>query len=288
MTKSSSASARALITPLFYVVSFVLAGLVIFNSSAAALDYGALYEQFKPGNRADAQIKNVLQVLSLGLYRGASDQEREMTIVAELAETHELRALQWAWLLFALCVIFLVSKAGQYGRGTRFFASPVFVLHLLGVASVFLLVGLLAPILSLVAYTDVLLLGKVVFKYESKGILTTIVELVRRDNVFIAALLFTFSFITPLTKHVLTLLALRCANRTVRERYVKFLCAIGKWSMADVLVVAIVLAFFVAGADQFSDSWLGVGLYFFAGYCLLSLAAVQLVTHVPMAAEGEQ
>jgi len=288
MTESSSPTTPTLITTLFYVASIALAVVVVFNASAAAMDYGALYEQFTPGNRADAQVKNVLQVLSLGLYRGASEQAGEIALVIELAETHELRARQSAWLLFGVSVFFLVAKALALGRVAKFSSSPVFVSHLLGVSSVFLVVGLMAPILSLVAYTDVVVLGKVVFKYESKGIITTVAELVRRDNIFIAAILFTFSVVTPLIKHVFTSLALRAQSQSVRERYVKFLSAIGKWSMADVLVVAIVLAFFVAGADEFSDSWLGVGLYFFTGYCLLSLAAVQLVTRVSMTVEGDR
>ena len=168
MTESSSPTTPTLITTLFYVASIALAVVVVFNASAAAMDYGALYEQFTPGNRADAQVKNVLQVLSLGLYRGASEQAGEIALVIELAETHELRARQSAWLLFGVSVFFLVAKALALGRVAKFSSSPVFVSHLLGVSSVFLVVGLMAPILSLVAYTDVVVLGKVVFKYESK------------------------------------------------------------------------------------------------------------------------
>ena len=265
------------IAPLYYLLALVLAAVVTFNANAAALDYGALYEHFSAGNRADNQMKSVLEALSFGLYRGASDNASQIALVLELAEQHEGRARLTAWLLLGISVLFLAARAMAPGGGVR---SSGFIVHLLGVASVFLLVGLLAPILSLVAYTDVLVLGKVVFKYESKGIVTTVVELLQRGNVFIALTLLTFSVVTPLIKHVFTYFALRAADARVRERYVKALSAIGKWSMADVLVVAIVLAFFIAGADQFSDSWLGVGLYFFTGYCVMSLAAVQLVTHM--------
>ena len=286
MRKIWPSKAASLVAPAFYLLSVLLAGLVIFNASAAALDYAALYEQFTPGSRADAQVKNVLQILSLGLYRGGSDSEHQIAVILELAALHERRGALSAWLLFGLSVLFLSAKGFQLGRRAGFAASPTFVLHLLGVASVFLAVGLLAPILSLVAYTDVMVLGKVVFKYESKGIVTTVIELIRRDNVFIALTLFTFSVVTPVAKHILTFLALRSRTRKARERYIGILAAIGKWSMADVLVVAIVLAFFVAGADQFSDSWLGLGLYFFTGYCVLSLATVQLVAHMPTLTES--
>ena len=50
--------------------------------------------------------------------------------------------------------------------------------------------------------------------------------------------------------------------------------------MADVMVVAVLLSFFVVGEEGFSDSWLGAGLYFFAGYCVLSLITIQLISHL--------
>jgi len=49
--------------------------------------------------------------------------------------------------------------------------------------------------------------------------------------------------------------------------------AIGRWSMTDVFVVAILLAFLTADTAQLTDATLGAGLYFFAGYGLLSIAA---------------
>ena len=47
--------------------------------------------------------------------------------------------------------------------------------------------------------------------------------------------------------------------------------AIGKWSMADVFVVAVLLAMLALGRDPATRAATGPGLYFFAGYCLLAL-----------------
>ncbi len=52
---------------------------------------------------------------------------------------------------------------------------------------------------------------------------------------------------------------------------------IGKWSMTDVFVVAILLAFFSTESKSFTDASVGPGLYFFAGYGLLSLLGGQVL-----------
>ena len=54
--------------------------------------------------------------------------------------------------------------------------------------------------------------------------------------------------------------------------------------LARVLVVAVLVAYFAASGDEFSEAKVGLGLYFFAAYCLLS----QYATHTLMRAfEGE-
>ena len=47
--------------------------------------------------------------------------------------------------------------------------------------------------------------------------------------------------------------------------------------MTDVFVVAVLLAFLAARTEQLTDAKLGTGLYFFAAYGVLSLAAGQLM-----------
>jgi hypothetical protein len=51
--------------------------------------------------------------------------------------------------------------------------------------------------------------------------------------------------------------------------------------MADVFVVAVLVAYFAASDDEFSEAQVGLGLYYFAAYCLLSQYAThKLVTAV--------
>ena len=74
-----------------------------------------------------------------------------------------------------------------------------------------------------------------------------------------------------------------------RRRILQFVEAIAKWSMADVFVVALFIAYLAAQASQappgdpnvpppllaFTATF-GPGFYWFAGYCLFSLAAQQM------------
>ena len=268
------------ISILYYLTACGLAGFIIANAGAASEDYGSLYEHFSPSNKADTELKSLLESLSFGLYKGASRKSNKIEAIVDSAEHHEWRAYAGSWVLLGVSVAFVLIKIAPWLRPGRALLTRKLIAHLLGIALVFLAVGLLAPILSLVAYTEVTLLGKVVFKYESKGIITTVLELMRSGNVFIAAVLFTFSVVTPVIKHFFAFIAILASRTAVRRKYVHFLSVIGKWSMADVMVVAVLLSFFVSGKDEFSDSWLGAGLYFFAGYCVLSLIAIQFITHL--------
>jgi uncharacterized paraquat-inducible protein A len=138
-------------------------------------------------------------------------------------------------------------------------------------------VGLLAPILTVVAHEEIALLGRVVLQYESKGIITTIHKLSLVENYFVAFLLLVFSVLLPALKIVLSLVALELGQSRTRRTSVYVVKAIGRWSMTDVFVVAVLLAFLTADTAQLTDATLGPGLYFFAGYGLLSIAAGQMM-----------
>ena len=152
--------------------------------------------------------------------------------------------------------------------------------------------GLLAPILTVVAHEEIALLGRVVLQYESKGIITTIHKLYLVGSYFLASLLLLFSVLLPVLKILLSLLALELRHSRARRTSVVLIKAIGRWSMTDVFVVAVLLAFLTADTAQLTDATLGAGLYFFAGYGLLSIAAGHMMVgyeenlRPPSVAEG--
>lgn len=260
----------------YYVLASVLAVTIIVNASAASRDYDEMYEYFTPANQVDMQVQQLLETLSFGLYADTAVVAERVQETMRSAERHNKNADLNAWGLLVLSAVFLLVTSTA-GRRDVSQWKVRFATHVLGVSVVFLIIGLCAPILTLVAYTEVAILGKVVFKYESKGILSTVADLMRSANIFIATILFTFSVVTPLAKLLLSFLALRASDIKVRQRNIAIIATVGKWSMADVLVVAVLLSFFVTGSDQFTDSWLGQGLYFFAGYCILGLSVTHLI-----------
>lgn len=267
------------LSPIYYLVALALAGVIVASSNATSREYDVVYERLSPSEQIDTTLKSFLETLTFGLYEGGSEKEAGIKGLIASAESYRRIATAAAWALFALSVVFIVYVHWSYRRRGMAVASGLSG-HLLGVAMVFLVIGLCAPILSLVAYKDVAILGQVVFKYESKGIFTTIHKLVTSGNAFVGCLLLLFSVVTPVVKLVLCFMVLAASQTRRRSHLIAIIKGIGKWSMADVLVVAILLAFFAVGADQTTDSWLGHGLYFFAGYCVLSLAAGHVIVHL--------
>ena len=113
------------------------------------------------------------------------------------------------------------------------------------------------------------------FRSESKGVLASVISLFVYGNVVVAALLALFSVIIPVSKLALGLLAASKLSPKAAAWAARVLHHIGKWSMTDVFVVAVLLAFLAGSAGDSTDAWTGHGLWFFAAYGLLSLIATQ-------------
>ncbi len=103
-----------------------------------------------------------------------------------------------------------------------------------------------------------------------------------------ATLILLFSVIIPFSKGGLVLLSLFLPENA-RRRTLALVELVAKWSMADVFVVAIFIAYLAAQASQtragdpnagsaaavaFSATF-GMGFYWFTSYCLFSLASQQ-------------
>jgi hypothetical protein len=103
-----------------------------------------------------------------------------------------------------------------------------------------------------------------------------------------ATLILLFSVIVPLGKAALVAWAMFIADPVRRRRTLAFVESIAKWSMADVFVVALFIAYLAAQASATPTTGpnaappliaftarFGPGFYWFAAYCLFSLASQQ-------------
>jgi hypothetical protein len=115
-----------------------------------------------------------------------------------------------------------------------------------------------------------------------------------------ATLILLFSVIVPFGKAALVVGAMFMTNPGARQRTLRFVEGIAKWSMADVFVVAILIAYLAAQASTASSTGpdaapallaftarFGSGFYWFAAYCLFSLASQQLTVRLASSAAAD-
>ena len=120
---------------------------------------------------------------------------------------------------------------------------------------------------------DKVMQGRTYFYYQNKGIMDVISLLWNNNNKLVAGAIGTFSVIIPLIKLLSTLLILLLPV-TGAKRLRKFLTFISKWSMADVFVLSAFLAYLSfsnmsPGVEM--DAGIMFGLYYFAGYVVVSI-----------------
>lgn len=149
---------------------------------------------------------------------------------------------------------------------TYFFkVQEVFIFSILTASLISWLVGILAPILTIEVFKDLPVVGYTIFKYESKSIWATIVTLWNIDRYFIAVMVGLFSVLVPIVKTLAVFVSL------FYKKSLKIINFIGKWSMADVFIVALLLANLTLNTDEYTDAKMQIALYFFAMYVIFSI-----------------
>ncbi|MCP5137383.1 MAG: paraquat-inducible protein A [Gammaproteobacteria bacterium] len=268
--KTSIAAGIAL---LLYVAACAAAWIAWDGARAHEQQAGLIGEFLNPTHQADRAGRKLLEDLSLGLYDGYSrdlDALKSMRYrKSEYARTTGLATLAF----FILIGVMLVTVA--LGFRTRIAFAYAALLASLPA----LVVGLAAPVLMIVAYQDVPLVGETVFRHQSKGVLTTLTTLYEHGNWIVAALLAMFSVIIPTLKTLILLGTGVARWRHIALRGLIWAKHIGKWSMADVFVVAMLMSFFATDQAANTFAELQAGLWFFTGYVVLSLLGAQLLAH---------
>lgn len=269
------------LSPFFYVTAVTLGAGVVAFSLEQSEDLERAAHLSTVVNKATSAVANVgRRALRLGY-------SMLLLTPPEMPSSDYTRALDSARDNGGTATVFSAMLAVAAGAFVAFLRAFVLksdargrclaVRHLCYTSLVLFCVGVGATALSLIASKDMPVIGSVVFKFESKGIAQTIMKLFSSGNAFLGSLIFLFSIAVPLAKVGLTLFATYTRGPS-QKKALKIIKAVGKWSMADVFVIAVLLAFFAMGGDEFTDAWVGPGVYFFAAYCILSMwAGVWLV-----------
>jgi paraquat-inducible protein A len=133
---------------------------------------------------------------------------------------------------------------------------------LLPVATFSFALGITLPLMSL---------EKLYFLEERPSLLDVVQGLWVEDDVALAVIIVLFSIIFPATKVVLTHIAAVTGGRT---RSLALLSAVSKWSMLDVMLVALVL--FAAKTSGLATGSILPGLWFYAGATLATALTAAL------------
>ena len=256
---------------LFAAIMVLLAvGVIKYSLETASLRDEAA-RRLNLSSSTELAWKSVLETLSFNLYRGAQNERLDLSAYYVEAERKNRRAENIALTFLGVAAIYLTARWITLRR--RLAGNMLkreIALDLVVLTGVAFVVGIVAPVMALSAHTELPVLGTVILKYESKSVVTALSSLMHSGNWFIALLIGLFSVMMPAAKTLVSLLCLQSRRPAWATKASHFIKAIGKWSMADVFVVAIFLAYFALGSDKFSDATAGLGLYFFAAYCLFS------------------
>ena len=138
--------------------------------------------------------------------------------------------------------------------------------------------------------------GEVEVYEQTRSILGAVRRLYEVGSPIPATLILLFSVIVPVGKAALVAWATYLSGETARRRILRFVETIAKWSMADVFVVALFIAYLASQASATPTqgpnaapplvaftAHFGPGFYWFAAYCLFSLASQQVTVRMAAA-----
>lgn len=263
----------------FYLLAGAAAMHIVAHADRTSEAEQALALLDSAEEKTDTLLKSMLEELSLGLYSGATQKAKIRAALEARRAAHRRSARMGALTLVALSIAFLGAHLVT-ARQAPHAVPRALLTHLLGVSGLFLAIGLVAPILTVSVEREIAVLGRVVLQYDSKGVLSTVGALVQSGNSGVAVLLALFSVVAPSLKTAAALATIMVRRESFVRVGIGFVELIGRWSMTDVFVVAILLAFLATRSGELTQAEIGPGFYFFAGYGLLSLlAGHQLLKH---------
>lgn len=137
--------------------------------------------------------------------------------------------------------------------------------------------GLTEPMLSIRVAAKIPLLGDFELFERTQSIIEVIRSLYDYNNNLVATLILLFSVIIPILKAVLLLVILAAKKWRFRKHVYRFISAIGKWSMADVFVVGVLLAYLATSSEESISAEIFDGFYYFTAYCIISIFGIQIM-----------
>ena len=215
------------------------------------------------------------------------------------------RSMHWGALLLLWFFLGYFPLMGLFRKWLGY-SNRILAMDLVLFGMIALLIGISTPMLTIEAEVEKLeysVMGiNTVFEHQvlyhqSKSIMEVVTLLFSTKEYFVATLLLCFSILFPLLKLITSLWMLFSEKVRSSKWMRRVVLNIGKWSMADVFVVAIFLTFMAFNNvidNQFynleqieqvnvlttNNSGIEIGFYFFLGYCILSILSSMLIGRI--------
>ncbi|WP_154223257.1 paraquat-inducible protein A [Marinicella rhabdoformis] len=229
----------------------------------------SLSQQLDASTNAKSKGKKFLETITFNWYSGYSEEVEALEASKEVSERMDWQAQKHTKLFVAVLVLMLILHI--------FIKSLWSLWALLLVTSLALVTGWFAPILAIVAYQDLPVLGQTVFQFESKSIVSALHKLYESGQNGVALVIFLFTMVVPVLKTILKAVLLFSQNLHFSKKSISILKAIGKWSMLDVFVIAILVTYFSTKSGGATDATLQIGVYFFVAYVIASMILTSLI-----------
>ncbi len=239
------------------------------NSKNFALVTKSISQKNSTEKKVQKKVDKILEELSLGIYNKHTKNVKVYNSMEQKAKEFHKYANIYLYLFFTVYLLFVIIF---------YFLDREFLLMLTGVtALISLFVALFSPLLMMSVYKHLPIIGDVTLSFESKSIISTITKLFSDSNYFVGILVLLFSVIIPIFKSLLIIIYGFLKESDLAKNLLNFIEKIGKWSMADVFIVAVLVVFFSTKQDIYTAIQLQAGLYFFIGYVLLSMTGSVLL-----------
>lgn len=230
-----------------------------------------LSEKLSMTDNFKSKSKKVLEAMTFSWYSGYTEDLEALNALKQRAEAHDHQANKFTKLFVATLVLMFLLHG--------FLKSQWSLLALLAVTVMALVTGWFAPILAIIAYQDIPVLGQTVFQFESKSIVSALYKLYDSGQVAIAIIIFVFTILTPVLKSLTMLVVLFSQNLHFSQKSIKVLKTIGKWSMLDVFVIAILVTYFTTKSGGATDATLQIGVFYFVAYVIASMLLTYLINY---------
>lgn len=260
---------------LYFLVTVGFCGYLAYESWGQSLAYEhriqEVSERLTMTDNFKSKSKQVLETITFNWYSGYTEELEALKGIKDRAEMHQQLSHKYTKLFIATLVLMFLLHG--------FLKSKISLLALLIITVIALVTGWFAPILAIVAYQDIPVLGQSVFQFESKSIVSALQKLYESGQSAIAVVIFVFTILTPIFKSLMMLVVLFSQNLHFSQKSIRILKTIGKWSMLDVFVIAILVTYFTTKSGGATDATLQIGVYYFVTYVIASMILTYLINY---------